>query len=230
MLKNITNIITATTNNLSILEAANICSKSEHTIKKLLQEKKIKSTRIKGKYGFEVRIELDELINYYGANNIDKALIKKKEDKNIISDIISDNFGKEEPRGLLDQYIIDQNESYKKEIEYLKQDKEKLYQQIELREKEVEKFHVQLEKVHTLLENQQTLSLGLQTQLKSLTDNSTQNISEKPKTKHTIVQAKVSNSPQTYTDPLNFDFYDESNQVPVEAKKTPQKRRKWWFF
>jgi hypothetical protein len=230
MPKNITNIITATTNNLSILEAANICNKSEHTIKKLLQEKKIKSTRIKGKYGYEVRIELDEIINYYGVNNIDKALIKKKEEKNIISDNITDNLVNEESRGLLDQYIIDQNESYKKEIEYLKQDKEKLYKQIELREKEVEKFHTQLEKVHILLENQQTLSLGLQTQLKSLTDNSSQNILEKPKTKHTTVEAKVSNSSQTNTDPLNFDFYDESNQVPVEAKNTPQKRRKWWFF
>ncbi len=230
MPKNITNIITATTNNLSILEAANICSKSEHTIKKLLQEKKIKSTRIKGKYGFEVRIELDELISYYGANNIDKALIKKKEEKNIISDIISDNFEKEENRGLLDQYIIDQNESYKKEIQYLKKDKEKLYQQIELREKEVEKFHVQLEKVHTLLENQQTLSLGLQTQLKSLTDSSIQNIPEKPRSKQSTVEVTPSNSPEASINPQNFDLFDESNQVPVEGKKTSQKRFKWWPF
>jgi excisionase family DNA binding protein len=189
---------------ITIKEAANICNKSVHTIKKLIQEKKIKSTKIQGNNGLEIRLERGDILKYYDLNN----------DPNI--------FIKVDPNNPNNQKI----ETETNEVLELRKDKEKLFAQIESRT-------LELERMQKLFENQQTLMLGLQQQIKTLTDNSTQNIQNipgKPKTKHTAVEAKVSNSPQTHTDPLNFDFYDESNQVPVEAKKTPQKRRKWWFF
>jgi hypothetical protein len=213
-----------TSNKLSILEAANISGKSIHTIKKLIAQNKIKTTKISGKFGHETRLELDDIVAYYGPNNINLSIRGIEERVNTPSDTTPNKTpNTTKNNDLLNQFIIDQNDFLKKEIESLKNDKVKLYEEIESKRKEVEK-------VHTLLENQQTLSLGLQTQLKTLTDNTTQNILEKPKTKHTTVEAKVSNTAQTHTDPLNFDFYDEFNRVPVEAKKTPQKRRKWWFF
>lgn len=213
-----------TSNKLSILEAANISGKSIHTIKKLIAQNKIKTTKISGKFGHETRIELDDIVAYYGPNNIDLSIRGIEERVNTPSDTTPNktpnNFKNND---LLNQFIIDQNDFLKKEIESLKNDKVKLYEEIESKRKEVEK-------VHTLLENQQTLSLGLQTQLKSLTDSSTQNISENLKSKHTTVEAKVSNSPETSKNHQNFDLFDESNQVPVNEKDTAQKRRKWWFF
>jgi excisionase family DNA binding protein len=203
---------------ISVNEASNIFNKSIPTIRKLISDKKV----IFIKDGTKVLVEQNSLENIY-QKLINKSINKKSESIN--TQIINTT---ESP--LIQTNLIN---NLKNENENLKKDKEKLYEDLESRKIEIEKFHTSLEKVHVLLENQQTLMLGLQQQIKTLTDNSAQNIQnipEKPKTKHTTVEAKVSNSPQTNTDPLNFDFYDESNQVPVEAKKTAQKRRKWWFF
>lgn len=192
------------TNQITIKEAAEICKKSVHTIKKLIQEKKIKSTKIQGNNGLEIRLEKSDILKYYDLNNHPNIFIKV------------------DPNNPNNQKISTETN----EVLELRKDKEKLYTQIESRTAE-------LERMQKLFENQQTLMLGLQQQIKTLTDNSTQsiqNIPEKPKTKHPTVEPKVSNSPEMNTDPLNFDFYDESNQVSVEPKKTSQKRRKWWFF
>jgi hypothetical protein len=218
------NLTSNTTNQLSVLEAANISGKSIHTIKKLIAQKKIKTTKISGKFGHESRIELNDIMAYYGPNNINLSIRGIKEKVNISNDITpKKTLNIIKNNDLLNQFIIDQNDFLKKEIESLKNDKLKLYEEIESKRKEVEK-------VHTLLENQQTLSLGLQQQIKSLTDNSSQNIPENSKPQHTTVEAKVSNPPKASKNTQNFDLFDESNQTPVEEINAPQKRRKWWFF
>jgi excisionase family DNA binding protein len=200
---------------ISVNEASNIFNKSIPTIRKLISDKKV----IFIKDGTKVLVEQNSLENIY-QKLINKSINKKSESIN--TQIINTT---ENP--LIQTNLID---NLKNENENLKKDKEKLYEDLESRKIEIEKFHTSLEKVHVLLENQQTLMLGLQQQIKTLTDNPAQNISEKLNPKQSTVEVTSSNSPETNTDPLNFDFYDESNQVPVETKKTSQKRRKWWFF
>jgi excisionase family DNA binding protein len=181
------------TNQMTIKEAANICNKSIHTIKKLIQEKKIKAIKVKGKNGLEIRLEKNDILQYYNLNND------------------SDNSNNQDIR-------VETNE-----VLELRKDKEKLFAQIESRT-------VELERMQRLFENQQTLMLGLQQQIKSLTDNSAQNIPENSKPQQTTIEAKVSNPPKASKNTQNFDLFDESNQTPVEKENTPQKRRKWWFF
>jgi ABC-type phosphate transport system auxiliary subunit len=184
------NLTSNSTNQLSIREAANICGKSIHTIKKLIQENKIKSTKVVGKFGRESRIALEEIVSYYGPNiiNLGARIVEEESNKgfNKISNDTPNN-------DLLNQYIIDQNDFLKKEIESLRKDKERMQLENDERRKEVEK-------IHTLLENQQTLSLGLQGQIKSLTDSITT---------------------------LNWNGNDQSvSEVKIES---PRKKRFWLF-
>jgi excisionase family DNA binding protein len=188
-------------NQITIKEAAKICNKSVHTIKKLIQEKKIKSIKIRGRNGLEIRLEKNDILKHYDPNN----------DPNIFIKVDPNNSNNQD-------FNLETNE-----ILELRKDKEKLFAQIESRT-------VELERMQKLFENQQTLMLGLQQQIKSLTDNSTQNILKNSNPHQTIIEAKVSNSSKTNKNTQNNDLFDESNQTPVEVKNVPQNRRKWWFF
>ena len=75
-----------TSNKLSILEAANISGKSIHTIKKLIAQNKINTTKISGKFGHETRLELDDIVAYYGPNNINLSIRGIEERVDIPSD------------------------------------------------------------------------------------------------------------------------------------------------
>lgn len=189
---------------ISVTEASLIFNKSIPTIRKLIQDKKV----IIKKDGVKVLIELLSIKNVY------QVVINKDINK------VDKNINTSQETSILSQNIID---NLTKENESLKLDKLNHYE-------ETKRFQDQLDKFHTLMENQQTLMLGLQQQIKSLTSNSTQNISENSKPQQTTVEAKVSNPPKASKNNENYDLFNESNETLIEIKNTPQKRRKWWFF
>jgi hypothetical protein len=186
---------------ITVAEASTLFNKSISTIRKIIELNKV----VYKKHNNRLLIELESIEKVYNTN--------KKQVISVDTDDVQDI------KDSRDELI----RAMKSEIDNLKIDKVKLYEDIESR-------RTSQMQVQKLLENQQTLSLGLQQQIKSLTDNSNQNSQEKLKSNQTTVEAKVSNTSKTSKNTQNYDLFNESNEIPIEIKNTSEKRRKWWFF
>jgi hypothetical protein len=189
---------------ISVNEASNLFNKSISTIRKIVELNKV----IYKKDNNRVLIELESIEKVY---NIDK--------KKIITNVSTNGNIEQNDTNFKDELI----KTMKSEIENLKTDKIKLYEDIESR-------RVDQTQMQKLFENQQTLMLGLQQQMKNLTDSSTQNFPGKSKAKQSAVEVTPSDSPESSNNPSNLNVYSKSNEVPIDVKKTPVKRLKWWPF
>ena len=132
---------------ITVKQASELTKKSIHTIRKLLINNKIKSTKIPGKNGLEIRIDEDELKRFYNLqtntnNDINNTSAFYNNNPN---DIYEGNLGKE-----MFDILRSENEN-------LRLDKEKLFKELETR-------GVELEKMQRLLENQQILTKDIQNQ------------------------------------------------------------------
>lgn len=190
---------------ITVIEASKLFNKSISTIRKIIEVGKVKYKKEDNR----LLIEFESVEKVFGKKEIQP-----------ISTNVSTNDNKPNIQDLENLLI----KTLKSEIESLKVDKVKLYEDMESQRTS----QTQMQK---LFENQQTLMLGLQQQIKSLTDNSTQNILENQKSKHVTVEAEVSNRPKTHIKHQNYDLFNESDETPIQEKNTPEKRRKWfWIF
>lgn len=170
---------------ISVNEASNLFNKSISTIRKLVELNKI----LFKKENNRLLIDLESIKRLYSTENNQDTVINNNND--------------EKHTGIEKHNQNDLVEVLKDEIKNLKTDKLKLYEDIEAR-------RLEQSQMQKLFENQQTLMLGLQQQLKTLTETKSQNQS----------------SFQTNNDHLNWDQNDQ-NVTEIKAK---EKKKKWWFF
>ena len=127
---------------LSIRESAKAVNKSIATIKKLILDKKIKTSKVKGKHGFEHRIKLNELLGYYGLSSVEPSFTENKQSK-------TDN---NTSNNNLHTQLLEEKD---KQIETLK---EQLHFYQNQQNKMMERISDFMENQAKLIENQQTLS------------------------------------------------------------------------
>lgn len=145
---------------LNINDAALVAQKSVHTIRKLIQERKIKTSKVRSNNRSEVRIKASELSSHYGQDNIDNELLINL---NKIIDKNNTNYPKN--TNIFDNDGLNSNTRYlDKIISDLQNDKKVLQAELESRRSEAERMQ-------KLLENQQALALNLQNQMNQLTEN-----------------------------------------------------------
>ena len=200
---------------LNINQAALATNKSVHTIRKLLQKKLIKSSKINTNGRSEIRIKISELIAYYGQNNINKKVlmgyqlgINNTNNKLLMA---NDTLEKDAPKV---------NQDYlEKKIEDLEADKKNLQEELESRRSEAERMQ-------KLLENQQLLSLGLQNQIKQLTDN--QNLMLNSTIPRFESSDETSDMSGRHKNIPNSSVEVKSQEFPVKSEISPKKRKLWW--
>ena len=212
------------TQQITIKQASEITKKSVHTIKKLVQEKKLLFTKIKGKRGNEIRIFLPDLIKYYELENIeiddDINSNKKLNIEKLLPNILPNNSNEPDMFSNLDEADNenkkeDRLEQAKLEIENLKLQNEKLFAEIESR-------RVEAGNLHRLLENQQILTKGLQEQLKI--SNSDKN-SNSYQDSYPIDLKYTTQSDINISNQNEQPKYDESYN---SRSSSPNIERKWW--
>lgn len=199
-----------TINWLSMKEAAVFIGKSHPMIKILVAEKKVKSTKVKGKYGFEVRVDADDLVRHYKeldsqyptsyngkeVNFVipDNIEASKKNDNIITNDYVRSLNSQKE---LLEKNLIAKNDQIKN-----------LEKQNDNLQEEIVSKRLEQERILKLFENQQSLMLSLQQQMKTLTDAVT---------------------PTNFNTSRNDQNANQKEDYVTEVKDN-SKRKKWWFF
>ena len=199
-----------TINWLSMKKAAVFIGKSHPMIKILVAEKKVKSTKVKGKYGFEVRVDADDLVRHYKEldsqyNNPDnKKEVNFVTPANIQASQDNDNI-------ITNDYVksLDIQKEFLEKILVAKNDQIKnLEKQNDNLQEEIVSKRLEQERILRLFENQQSLMLSLQQQMKTLTNAVT---------------------PTDFSTPRSDQNTNQQEDYVTEVKTNP-KPKKWWFF
>jgi hypothetical protein len=194
---------------LNMKDAAEFIGKSHAMIKLLVANKKVKSTKVKGKYGFEVRVDAKSLKDYYSSednslDSKDKAKIIKASIAELLPRPIASITNENAYFKLTEQKLDNLSSELKiknEQIKNLEINTNKLYEEIESKRSEQER-------ILKLFENQQSLMLSLQQQMKTLTDAVT---------------------PSNFSTSRNDQNTNQKEDYVTEVRDN-SKRKKWWFF
>ena len=193
---------------LNMKDAAEFIGKSHAMIKILVAQKKVKSTKVKGKYGLEVRVDAGSLKEYYKDEDNsytnpykkDIPTIKKIEINESNTNIQQDNAYFRITEQHLD-FLTTEIKVKNEQIQNLEKDKTNLNDEVVSRRSEQER-------ILKLFENQQSLMLSLQQQMKTLTDAVT---------------------PTNFNTSRNDQNANQKEDYVTEVQDN-SKRKKWWFF
>jgi hypothetical protein len=193
---------------LNMKDAAEFIGKSHAMIKILVAQKKIKSTKVKGKYGLEVRVDAGSLKEYYKDEDNsyinpykkDTPILTNTELKKSNPEIQHDNAYFRITEQKLDS-LTAELKSKDEQIKNLEINTNKLYLEIEAKRSDQER-------ILKLFENQQSLMLSLQQQMKTLTD---------------------AVAPTNFNASRNDQNTNQKEDYVTEVKDN-SKRKKWWFF
>ena len=199
-----------TINWLSMKDAAVFIGKSHPMIKLLVAEKKVKSTRVKGKYGFEVRVDADDLVRHY--KELDSQY-NNSDNKKEVNFVIPDNIqaSQDNDKTVTSDYIksLDIHKEALEKILVAKNDQIKnLEKQNDNLQEEIVSKRLEQERILKLFENQQSLMLSLQQQMKTLTNAVT---------------------PTDFSTQRGDQNTNQEEGYITEVKAS-SKPKKWWFF